>query len=207
MNILVVDDHPLTCQGLGALLCARHSVARLQSAYSAEQANLALQKLPRADWIFLDINLPDDPTHTLFKSLCESTWIDRTVLISADPSHHLIRTALAAGVRGFIPKTADPELVLDGFARILAGEFYVPPALAHLLTEPSSQAVDSRALSPRLQQVQELLLCGRPNKVIARQLSLSDHTVKEYVSSILAFHGAANRFELVLKLGGRNNLG
>ncbi|MDD5478654.1 response regulator transcription factor [Rhodoferax sp.] len=198
MNILIVDDHPLTCQGLAALLAATQAGAQVQSAYSAEQARLALQKLPRPDWIFLDINLPDDPQHELFKCLCESTWIDHTVLISADPEHRLIRKALAAGVRGFIPKTADPALVLDGFARILSGEFYVPPALAAQMHDTA--APDSRALSPRLQQVQALLLRGTANKLMARQLGLSDHTVKEYVSSVLAFHGAANRLELVLKL-------
>nr|WP_319565434.1 response regulator transcription factor [uncultured Rhodoferax sp.] len=200
MNILIVDDHPLTCQGLAALLAATQSGAQVQSAYSAEQARLALQKLPAPDWIFLDINLPDDPQHLLFKSLCESTRIDHTVLISADPEHRLIRTALAAGVRGFIPKTADPELVLNGFAHILAGEFYVPPALAAQLHDTAGAEAATRNLSPRLQQVQELLLRGTANKVMARQLGLSDHTVKEYVSSVLTFYGVANRLELVLKL-------
>lgn len=198
MNILIVDDHPLTCQGLAALLSATQPTAQVQSVYSAAQARLALQQLPQPDWIFLDINLPDDPQHELFKGLCESTRIDRTVLISADPQHRLIRKALAAGVRGFIPKTADPELVLSGFTRILAGEFYVPPALAAQLRDTANS--DLRPLSPRLQQVQELLLRGTANKLIARQLGLSDHTVKEYVSSVLTFHGAANRLELVLKL-------
>ncbi len=199
MNILIVDDHPLTCQGLAALLSATRPGAQVQSAYSAEQARLVLQKLPAPDWIFLDINLPDDPQHLLFKYLCESHWIDHTVLISADPGHHLIRTALAAGARGFIPKTADPELVLTGFSRILEGEFYVPPSLAAMVKVQQDTELADRHLSPRLQQVQELLLRGMANKVIARQLCLSDHTVKEYVSSVLMFHGVSNRLELVLR--------
>ncbi len=205
MNILVVDDHPLTCQGLAALLAATQSGAAVQSAYTAAQARLALQRLPAPDWIFLDIHLPDDPQHQLFKSLCESPWIDHTVLISADPQHRLVRTALAAGVRGFIPKTADPQLVLDGFARVLAGDFYVPPALAALLNAPDADQAASRDLSPRLQQVQELLLRGQSNKAIARQLALSDHTVKEYVSSVLTFYGVVNRLALVLKLSRRTD--
>lgn len=200
MNILIVDDHPLTCQGLAALLSATQPQARVQSAYSAEQARSALQRLPAPDWIFLDINLPDDLQHGLFKYLCDSRWIDHTVLISAEPEHRLIRTALAAGARGFIPKTADPALVLQGFERILAGDFFVPPELAAVLRDTSVAEAATRNLSPRLQQVQELLLRGAANKVIARALGLSDHTVKEYVSSVLTFHGVANRLELVLKL-------
>ena len=104
--------------------------------------------------------------------------------------------------RSFIPKTADPALVLEGFTRILAGEFYVPPGLAAAVREAPTAPAGVRGLSPRLRQVQELLLRGTPNKRIARELALSDHTVKEYVSSVLAFHGVVNRLELVLKLGG-----
>jgi len=205
MNILIVDDHPLTCQGLAALLGATQPQARVQSAYSAEQARATLRRLPAPDWLFLDINLPDDPQHSLFAFLCDSPWIDHTVLISAEPEHRLIRTALAAGARGFIPKTADPALVLQGFERILAGEFFVPPELAATLHNSTQAEAATRNLSPRLQQVQELLLRGSANKIIARNLNLSDHTVKEYVSSVLTYHGVANRLELVLKLGGHGS--
>ena len=206
MNILIVDDHPLTCQGLAALLSATQPLAQVQSAYSAEQARAALRRLPAPDWLFLDINLPDDPQHLLFSYLCDSAWIDHTVLISAEPEHRLIRTALAAGARGFIPKTADPALVLRGFEKILAGEFFVPPELAVKLHSSTSTESTTRNLSPRLQQVQELLLRGTANKIIARNLNLSDHTVKEYVSSVLTFHDVANRLELVLKLGGHRQV-
>lgn len=200
MNLLIVDDHPLTCQGLAALLSATHQGTQIQTAYSAAAARLALQRLPAPDWIFLDINLPDDPQHDLFVVLCDSHWIGHTILISAEPEHRLIRTALAAGARGFIPKAADPALVLKGFDCILAGDFFVPPELKAALTDTSDSALVTKALSPRLQQVQELLMRGSANKVIARKLGLSDHTVKEYVSSILAYHGVANRLDLILKL-------
>lgn len=86
------------------MLAATQAHAQVQSAHTAEQARTLLQRLPAPDWIFLDINLPDDPQHMLFKRLCDSCWIDHTVLISAEPEHRLIRTALAAGARGFIPK-------------------------------------------------------------------------------------------------------
>ncbi len=199
MNILIVDDHPLTCQGLSALMQTAQPAAHIQSAYSADQARRALQRLPAPDWIFLDINLPDDPQHLLFQNLCASPWIDHTVLISAEPEHHLIRTGLAAGVRGFIPKTAEPTVVLEGFAAILEGEFYLPPDLSLQLQTPPEQTHKAYELSPRLLQVQDYLLRGTPNKIIARELHLSVHTVKEYVSSILAYHGVTNRLALVLK--------
>jgi len=200
MNILIIDDHPLTCQGLAALLSATQPDARVQNAYSAEQAHAALQRLPTPDWIFLDIHLPEDPGHRFFHGLCATHWIDRTVLISAGADHTLIRTALAAGARGFIPKTAEPDIVLQGFQTVLSGEFYLPSDLTDLLRTHPVALDAQRKLSPRLQQVRTHLLRGASNKVIARDLELSAHTVKEYVSSVLAFHGVTSRLELVLKL-------
>lgn len=200
MNILIVDDHPLTCQGLAALLSATQVDATVQIAYSVEQAHVALERLPAPDWIFLDIHLPEDPEHGFFHGLCRTPWIDHTVLISAGADHHLIRTALAAGARGFIPKTAEPDIVIQGFHTVLSGEFYLPPDMTDLLRNYPVAAEAHRNLSPRLKQVQSYLQRGATNKMIARELEISAHTVKEYVSSILAFHGVTNRLELVLKL-------
>ena len=112
----------------------------------------------------------------------------------------MIRIALAAGARGFIPKTADPAMVLQGFATVLSGEFYLPPPLLAKMRQTNQDTAVQRSLSPRLQQVHEMLLRGAPNKLIARDLDLSAHTVKEYVSSVLAFHGVSSRLEMVLKL-------
>jgi two-component system, NarL family, nitrate/nitrite response regulator NarL len=202
MHILIIDDHPLTCQGLSALLINRYPDAVVRTTNTAQDARGALQQTPQPDWLFLDIKLQDDPEHRLFHELCNTAWIDSTILISAEPEHRLIRTALASGARGFIPKAALPEQVLDGFAAILAGEFYMPSEVAaqlQQLQEPGTNAAQMRGLSPRLSQVHKLLLRGASNKVIANDLSLSAHTVKEYVSSVLAFHDVHSRLELVLK--------
>jgi len=199
MRILIVDDHPLTCQGLSALLVANYSDAQLLSTHSAANARALLQNEVALDWLFLDINLADDPHNLLFYEICASHWVERTVLISAEPEHLLVRTALAAGARGFLPKTADPMMVLNGFSQILQGEFYIPPELKNRLRQPLSSDTTLRGLSPRLLQVQSHLLHGASNKAIARDMNLSAHTVKEYVSSVLAFQGVANRLDLILK--------
>ncbi|MEO8298546.1 MAG: response regulator transcription factor [Burkholderiales bacterium] len=206
MNILIVDDHPLTCQGLAALLGtgssdepAPHRVASVHSAAAAREA-LAADAAP--DWLFLDVRLPDDPQQALFAELCEGPWAARTVLISAEVPHALVRRALGAGMRGFIPKSADPAMVLAGFATVRRGEVYLPPELAALMHDTPPGAAAARNLSPRLREVLALVLRGASNKVIAREIGLSEYTVKEYMSSILAYHGVGNRLDLVLKLQG-----
>lgn len=207
MHILIIDDHPLTCQGLAALLAGAGSPDEPAQVFTAHAAAEARQHLASAapDWIFLDIHLPDDPQHTLFHALCAGDLAHRTVLISADVPQALVRQALGAGLRGFIPKSADPAMVLDGFATVRRGEVYLPPALTMLQYQTRDDPKAARALSPRLREVLALVLRGASNKVIAREFGLSEYTVKEYMSSILAYHGVGNRLELVLKLQGRDD--
>lgn len=206
MNILIVDDHPLTCQGLAALLgaaAAGDSTPRhVHSVHDTAQARRHLAHMPVTDWVFLDINLPDDPTRSFFHELCASDWAARTVLISAEVPHGLVRQALGAGMRGFIPKSAEPDVVLAGFEAVRRGQVYLPPTLAALMHGAPPEPQPGRSLSPRLREVLGLVLRGASNKVIARHFGLSEYTIKEYMSSILAYHGVANRLELVLKLKG-----
>jgi two-component system, NarL family, nitrate/nitrite response regulator NarL len=206
MNILIVDDHPLTCQGLAALLSsgsADEPVPRtVRSVHTTTEARRLLAEAPAPDWLFLDIHLPDDPQRSFFHELCASDWAARTVLISAEVPHALVRLALGAGMRGFIPKSADPAMVLAGFAAIQRGEVYLPQHLSALLHAAPTEPAPGRSLSPRLREVLGLVLRGASNKLIAREVGLSEYTVKEYMSSILAYHGVSNRLELVLKLKG-----
>ncbi len=202
MYILIIDDHPLTGQGLAALLSANAPDAQVECVHNASDARARLERLPAPDWLFLDIQLPDDPRRSLLDSLSEGPLAARTILISAAANLPVIRSAMASGVRGFIPKSADPAMVLEGFSRIRSGQVYLPPALSGLMSERASPAGEGRGLSPRLAEILQHVLRGAPNKVIARDLGLSEYTVKEYISSILAFHGVRNRLELVLKLQG-----
>lgn len=200
MHILIVDDHPLTCAGLASLLGSVHAQARVQTAHTAQEARAMLLAGAAIDWLFLDIRLPDDPQGRLFEWICETAWVARTILISAQAERDFLAQALAAGVRGFIPKSADPDMVLQGFDVIRQGQVFLPPQLAR----PAPAVADERKpLSPRQQEVLGYLLQGSANKVIARELDLTLHTVKEYASTIFRIYGVSNRLELVLKLGGR----
>lgn len=200
MHILIVDDHPLTCAGLASLLGTVHPSARLQTAHTAQDARALLLRGDAVDWLFLDIRLPDDPEWRLFEWICETTWITRTILVSAQVEREFLVQALAAGVRGFIPKSADPDLVLQGFEAIRQGLIFLPPELT--CTSPAD--MDGRKpLSPRQQEVLGFLLQGSANKVIARELDLTVNTVKEYASAIFRIYGVSSRLELVLKFGSR----
>lgn len=207
MHILIIDDHPLTCAGLRSLLASAYPAAIVDSAHGADEARAILERDAQAaqpiDWLFLDIHLPDDPDWQLFKWLRQTAWIGKTILISADMDGAALRAALAAGVRGFIPKSADPDMVLEGFDLIRKGGLYLPPQLAAFKHAEIDSAYGSKPLSPRQKEVLALLLQGAANKVIARELNLTLNTVKEYVSALLEIYRVSSRLELVLKIGAK----
>lgn len=198
MNILILDDHPLTCHGFASLLSASSPGCQVQSAHTVDEARNIMSGEAVLDWLFLDINLPDDPQQQFFHSLRDTPWISKTVLLSAETPVDLLRMALAEGIRGFISKAAEPGQIVGCLNAIQAGRVFVPENLNLLLRNASSD--EERILAPRLQKVQQYILRGASNKVIARELCISEHTVKEYVSSLLAYYGVSNRLNLVLKL-------
>lgn len=209
MRILIIDDHPLTCAGLRSLLASTYPASRVEAAHGVKEARATIESCIRddrpsavpIDWIFLDIHLPDDPDWAFFKWLRGTAWIAKTILISADVHGEVLRSALGTGVRGFIPKSADPDMVLHGFDTIRSGQIYLPPELAG--RGPATTGSAAKPLSPRQKDVLALLLQGAANKVIARELNLTLNTVKEYVSALLEIHEVASRLELVLKLGAK----
>jgi two-component system, NarL family, nitrate/nitrite response regulator NarL len=199
MDILIIDDHPLTCQGLAALLSHSVAGARVRVGHSSADARQAMAAGVIPDWLFLDVHLPDDPDGRLFAELCTTPWVRRTVLISGAVPHELLRQALQAGVRGFIPKSADPALVLSGFDAIRRGVVFLPSDLKALaLASPPADA-PGKSLSPRQRDVEARMLRGVSNKAIAREFNISEHTVKEHVTAVLAHHGVGNRLALILK--------
>ncbi len=199
MNILIIDDHPLARHGLAALLTGSRSDLTATCAHSHTHARAQLASATAPDWLVLGLQTPCDLQCEFFRFLCGSSWISRTVLWTAEPVFPLLQRALNDGARGVIPKTASLVDTLTGLAAAFQGDVHVPACWVPPM-RPASTGAGARTLSPRLRDVLSCLLRGAPNKVIARELGISDYTVKEYVSTVLAHHGVASRLELVLKI-------
>lgn len=111
-----------------------------------------------------------------------------------------MRKALDLGAAGYIPKSAGIEVMLSALRLVLVGGIYVPPDLLRKAAPPGiTEVVDAAAeLSPdsltsRQQEVLRLLGEGKSNKEIARQLDLSENTVKIHVTAVLKALGVNNR--------------
>lgn len=188
LRLLIVDDHPMTCAGLKSLLQSSWPQAQVEMRHTADDLAHAVR---RCDWLFLDMHLPGVRFVDLLEELHEQ--MARVILISANPEPEIVEQARARGVRGLLLKNADAQQVLDGFRRIRTGErvFGESPSLIGRLPPPA-------ALTGRQQEIYQALVGGLSNKQIARKLDISEYTVKEHVTAVLAHFGVRNRLELLL---------
>jgi DNA-binding NarL/FixJ family response regulator len=208
MKFLVVDDHALIREAMRGVLRELCSDAIVLEAASAGQAADAIGQHPDLALILLDLQLPDRDGVELLRELREQHPAISVVMLSAFSDHDTVVKALDNGALGFIPKTDSREVLLGALRLILAGGTYIPPdALARGPAAPAapSRPTPQKRLSPaelglteRQVDVLALMMQGKSNKHICRELDLAEPTVKNHVSAILKALEVTNRTEAVL---------
>ncbi len=206
MKILVVDDHPLIQEALQHVLAALEPALELIQAQDASEAHAALSREPDTDLILLDLALPGSDGFELLGDL-RREWPSMPVLVlSATHDRATVEHALDLGAMGFIPKTANTRVLLEALQLVLSGGVYVPTESARPNGAVRPQPVtrpDQLGLTLRQADVLKLLVQGKPNKLICRDLRLSEGTVKVHVSAILRALNVRNRTQVVIELARR----
>jgi DNA-binding NarL/FixJ family response regulator len=198
MRILVVDDHPLMAEALELAMRALDRATQVQVAGSL-QAALALAKSGGFDLCLLDLGLPDcSGLEALSRMRAALPALPVVVVSGADDARNVL-AALDLGAMGYIPKTSPRDVLLGAVRLVAAGGIYLP---AEALREREAAApVRSGAelrLSARQRDVLELLLKGLPNKLIARELDISENTAKIHVSAVLRALGVSTRTQALI---------
>lgn len=207
MKILVIDDHPLIQEALRHVLAALDPALEFVQAQDASEAHAALSREPDTDLILLDLALPGCDGFDLLAEL-RREWPGMPVLVlSATHDRETVEHALDLGAMGFIPKTANTRVLLEALQLVLAGGVYVPsePLRASAAVRPRATVTRPEQLGLTLRQadVLKLLVQGKPNKLICRDLKLSEGTVKVHVSAILRALNVRNRTQVVIELARR----
>lgn len=209
MKYLVVDDHALIRDAMQAVLLGVDPQALVLTAASADQARAALASEPAIDLVLLDVRLPDADGLALLDEFRAARPAMAVVMLSGERDAATVRRALDAGAAGFIPKTEPREVLARALSLVLAGGVYVPrEALGATPTPPTPPQTGGRpqdlGLTDRQIDVLALIMRGRTNKHICRELNLAEPTVKNHVTAILRALGVTSRTEAVLavtKLG------
>jgi DNA-binding NarL/FixJ family response regulator len=204
LEVLLVDDHDLFREGLKLVLGQLKCELRFH-----EAANLAALHAMRwdtpIDLVLLDYHLPDCRGFeglALVRQMFESAMI---VVISGENNPRTIQQTITHGASGFIPKASSGQVLMAALQLVLAGGIYLPAeALSeYLVSSSAANAKQERSgqllhmLSGRQREVLMLALHGKTNKLIARELGISDHTVKAHLSIAFKALGVSNRCEAV----------
>lgn len=191
-RLLLVDDHTLFRTGLRLIVQDHPQVDRIDEAGSIAQA--CELRLERLDLILLDIQLPGMNGLDGMRPLRQTYPQARIVLVSASVAPDAVQEARNRGADGFLPKSASGEDILDAIGCALDGR----PVFPVLGAAAAVRAPDAPSLTARQLDVLALLCAGKPNKVIARDLGLSENTVRVHVAAIFAQLGVNSRSAALL---------
>ena len=200
---LTADDDEFFRIAIRSILTARLGIEEVIETGSFDDALEKLAENPDIQLALFDLQMPGIKSASNLRVVRENFPNIRVVVVSSSQDRHDVMAALAAGVHGYVPKSLGPAELAHALGLILQGTIFVPSSLAELRPdeEVATEAETKRAfgptqppsLTPRQEQVLELLICGRSNKEIARTLALGEGTVKIHMAALFRNLGVANR--------------
>jgi DNA-binding NarL/FixJ family response regulator len=214
MKVLLIDDHVLVRQALRSVFADVRPQAEVLDAIGATQALEMAQSHSDLDLVVLDLALPDGDGLDLLTSLRSRLPGAGVVVLSASSEPSVVAKALRLGAQGFIPKSAPYVVMVAALQLVLAGGIYVPPEILAVLKDllPSEMpaadtapALEGIALTERQRDVLALLVQGKSNKLICRELQLAEPTVKNHITAILKALKVSSRTEAIVAVGVRTS--
>lgn len=203
MKILLADDHPLFREGVKHVLMLLGEEVEIVDAHDYPTLFAEAAANPDLDLVLADLYMPGMGGHEGIAEFRDQFPDTPLVIMTASESRADARRALASGALGYVLKSSPSQEMLDALIRVLDGGIYIPPLLEGdeqsdgplSLMPLSSQGI---RLTHRQLEVFKLLLQGKTNKTIARELDLSEGTVKIHVAAIFKALGVSNRTEAAI---------
>jgi len=222
MKVLLIDDHPLILSALQTVIEGLGDDVQVIGADSAASARQTLKDSDSFDLVLLDLQLGDASGFDVLDEFRAAYPALPVVVISASDRTSDVIRAIDQGAMGFVPKRTSTELLAQALKLVMSGGIYVPPmtlgseAPANATPPSRLQQIQEQAmasnyqtttgleglsLTPRQTDVLALLLQGKPNKIIARELGVSVETIKDHVAAVLKALGVSSRTQAVLAVG------
>jgi DNA-binding NarL/FixJ family response regulator len=209
IRVLVADDHGVLRDGLAGLIAAQPDLELAGTAANGAEA-VELCRAIAPDVVLMDLEMPVldgiDATRAILAELPATV----VLVLTSFSDRRRITGALEAGAVGYLLKDASADEVVRGIRTAAGGGSPLDPRAARSLLEAQNAPDPLAGISPREREVLVLLLDGLPNKLIARQLGISEKTVKSHLTSIFRAIGVTDRVQAVLwveRQGLRSDLG
>lgn len=198
-TVLLVDDHPLFRCGVAQLIATQPDFEVIGEATSAEEG-VSLATLLKPDLVLMDVNMHGSSGLQALKQIKDSGLEAQVIMLTVSDTEQDFVTAVRAGAEGYLLKDSEPEEILEKLRQVARGETVFTESLMNMLVDamrdgtPTPPASDE-CLTGRERQILQLIAAGKSNKHIARELSISDGTVKVHVKNLLRKLNLRSRLE------------
>ncbi len=200
MKIILIDDHPLIRKGLKSAFALEDSIDVIGEATNTKEALWLLAKTT-PDIAIVDIRLGNESGLALIESAIAQNISCKFVILTSSTAESDFIQAKKIGVYGYMLKESLPEELLHGLQLIDKGRKYYDPTIFDLMLNtdlPVKEDVQIQQLTPKEKEILIELGKGHSNKVISKNMYISEFTVKKHVSQIFAKIGLADRTEAAL---------
>lgn len=208
-SVLLVDDHPLLRKGLSQLIALEDDLSVVGEADNGKDAiNLALEHEP--DLIILDLNMQGMDGLETLRAMREQEVSSRIVMLTVSDNDEDVVCAITYGADGYLLKDMDPEQILAKIKEAALGKMVISEKLTHILAGAIRKDENTRTsllakLTSREHEILKQISKGLSNKLIARELDISDGTVKVHVKHILKKLSLRSRVEAAVWMVNQNN--
>jgi two-component system nitrate/nitrite response regulator NarL len=203
-TILLIDDHPLLRRGIKQLIEMEDEMQLAGEASNAAEG-IRLAKELEPDLILMDLNMPGMSGIEALKNLRTESVSSRIIMFTVSDHEEDVVAALRAGADGYLLKDMEPEDMIQQLHQASVGKLVISQRLTTLLV----QAVRSQkphqtsrpgfdSLTPREKDILRLIAEGLSNKMIGRELDISDSTVKVHVKHLLKKLSLRSRVEVAV---------
>ncbi len=196
MRVLIADDHDLLRDTLVMFLEAQGGIETSIAANLGDACKL-IETQDRYDLVLLDLNMPGMNGLEGLKHAMTLKGGQRVALLSGQATREIAEQALEAGAAGFVPKTLPAKSMVNAVKFMAMGEQYAP---IDFMTSTEETPVHPLAqkLTPRELQVLKGLTEGKSNKQIARDLDITEPTIKLHMKTLYRKLDAANRTQAAM---------
>jgi len=197
IRVLLVDDHRLVLAGLQTLLAATDDIEVVGTASDGQEA-LERVAAVQPDIVLMDLSMPRmDGVEATRRLLADHPTVQVVVLTSYADTEH-VQDAVAAGAVGYVLKDAEPAALVEAIRGVARGESPLDPRVTRTLLRSTTVRRPATDLTARETEVLLLVAQGLANKQIARQLGITERTVKAHLTNVFGRIGVADRTSAAL---------
>lgn len=199
LRVLLVDDHAVVREGLAAVLARSSALEVVGQAGSAAEA-IAMAAEHQPDVVVMDIRMPGDSGIDACREIVNRWPEMRVLMLTSYADDEAVLASIMAGASGYVLKQVGSSGLIEAIERVGRGESLLDPGVTRRVLEEVRTLATERdpklsTLSEQELRILALIAEGKTNKEIAAQVYLSEKTVRNYVSGILAKLDLANRAE------------